>query len=218
MTKGKKWVWNTSMLKRIFTKDNGRVRPWLFCVAGVLTGFGLYVAAYTVFPEPEPQPSKELQIVPNDIMMTLDKEDPVEAPQEAPEPEPVTELNAEIAAEPVSDDYVQYQEYVQSYGVATWDAAGDAAAFQQMGVMSYNDWRVTYYNPVTLGTSHDALGGYTVGQGIANRGDGIGVTSDGYIAVAMPADVPYGTIVDTPFGPGMCVDHSGGAMDVVVYF
>ena len=115
----------------------------------------------------------------------------------------------------VEPEYQEYISYVENtYGVAS----GDAAYFQQMGVMSYDDWRVTYYNPASMGTSHENLGYYTVDQGIYDRGDGIGVTSDGYIAVAMPADVPYGTIVETPFGTGMCVDHSGGAMDVVVYF
>ena len=68
---------------------------------------------------------------------------------------------------------------------------GDAAYFQQMGVMSYDDWRVTYYNPASMGTSHENLGYYTVGQGIYDRGDGIGVTSDGYIAVAMPEDQTF---------------------------
>ena len=149
-------------------------------------------------------------------------------PTDLPKPEETTPLPVvtqedivkEAPISPEETTYVEpeYQEYVSyvenTYGVAS----GDAAYFQQMGVMSYDDWRVTYYNPASMGTSHENLGYYTVGQGIYDRGDGIGVTSDGYIAVAMPEDVPYGTVVETPFGTGICVDHSGGAMDVVVYF
>ena len=149
-------------------------------------------------------------------------------PTDLPKPEETTPLPVVtkediVQEEPIPPEettYVEpeYQEYISyvenTYGVAS----GDAASFQQMGVMSYDDWRVTYYNPLVMGTSHSDLGNYTLGQDIYDRGDGIGVTSDGYIAVAMPSDVPYGTVVETPFGTGICVDHSGGAMDVVVYF
>ena len=138
-----------------------------------------------------------------------------EAPQEVVEP--VVEEESVVAEEPVYEGS-EYQEYISYVENTYGTASGDAASFQQMGVMSYDDWRVTYYNPLVMGTSHSDLGNYTLGQDIYDRGDGIGVTSDGYIAVAMPSDVPYGTVVETPFGTGICVDHSGGAMDVVVYF
>lgn len=138
-----------------------------------------------------------------------------EAPKEVVEP--VVEEESVVAEEPVYEG-PEYQEYISYVENTYGTASGDAAYFQQMGVMSYDDWRVTYYNPLVMGTSHSDLGNYTLGQGIYNRGDGIGVTSDGYIAVAMPSDVPYGTVVETPFGTGICVDHSSGAMDVVVYF
>ena len=131
--------------------------------------------------------------------------------------EPVVEEESVVAEEPVYEGS-EYQEYISYVENTYGTASGDAASFQQMGVMSYDDWRVTYYNPLVMGTSHSDLGNYTLGQDIYDRGDGIGVTSDGYIAVAMPSDVPYGTVVETPFGTGICVDHSGGAMDVVVYF
>lgn len=138
-----------------------------------------------------------------------------EAPQEVVEP--VVEEASVVAEEPVYEGS-EYQEYISYVENTYGTASGDAASFQQMGVMSYDDWRVTYYNPLVMGTSHSDLGNYTIGQDVYDRGDGIGVTSDGYIAVAMPSDVPYGTVVETPFGTGICVDHSGGAMDVVVYF
>ena len=143
-------------------------------------------------------------------------------PTDLPKPEETTPLpivtQEDISPEETTYVEPEHQEYV-SYVENTYVvASGDAAYFQQMGVMSYDDWRVTYYNPLVTGTSHSDLGNYTLGQDIYDRGDGIGVTSDGYIAVAMPSDVPYGTVVETPFGTGICVDHSGGAMDVVVYF
>ena len=138
-----------------------------------------------------------------------------EAPKEVVEQ--VVEEESVVAEEPVYEGS-EYQEYISYVENTYGTASGDAASFQQMGVMSYDDWRVTYYNPLVMGTSHSDLGNYTLGQDIYDRGDGIGVTSDGYIAVAMPSDVPYGTVVETPFGTGICVDHSGGAMDVVVYF
>ena len=138
-----------------------------------------------------------------------------EAPQEVVEQ--VVEEESVVTEEPVYEGS-EYQEYISYVENTYGTASGDAASFQQMGVMSYDDWRVTYYNPLVMGTSHSDLGNYTLGQDIYDRGDGIGVTSDGYIAVAMPSDVPYGTVVETPFGTGICVDHSGGAMDVVVYF
>ena len=138
-----------------------------------------------------------------------------EAPKEVVEQ--VVEEESVVTEEPVYEGS-EYQEYISYVENTYGTASGDAASFQQMGVMSYDDWRVTYYNPLVMGTSHSDLGNYTLGQDIYDRGDGIGVTSDGYIAVAMPSDVPYGTVVETPFGTGICVDHSGGAMDVVVYF
>ena len=138
-----------------------------------------------------------------------------EAPKEVVES--VVEEESVVAEEPVYEGS-EYQEYISYVENTYGTASGDAASFQQMGVMSYDDWRVTYYNPLVMGTSHSDLGNYTLGQDIYDRGDGIGITSDGYIAVAMPSDVPYGTVVETPFGTGICVDHSGGAMDVVVYF
>ena len=159
---------------------------------------------FTVEPTDLPKPE---EITPASVVT---QEDIVQ--EETIPPEETIPLEETTYVEPEYQEYISYVE--NTYGIAS----GDAAYFQQMGVMSYDDWRVTYYNPASMGTSHENLGYYTVGQGIYDRGDGIGVTSDGYIAVAMPEDVPYGTIVETPFGTGICVDHSGGAMDVVVYF
>lgn len=89
--------------------------------------------------------------------------------------------------------------------------------FQSQGVINYEGWRCTYYNPVVMGTSHAILGNYTLGTPITDRGDGIGVVT-GLVAVALPATYPYGTLIDTPFGQGICVDHSQGCMDVVVFW
>lgn len=95
--------------------------------------------------------------------------------------------------------------------------AQNGHSFQYQGVIDFNGWRVTYYNPERMGITAYNLGINTVGSPIMNRGDGIGVYMN-YIAVAMPVEYEYGAIVDTPFGTGIVVDHSQGAMDVVVFW
>jgi hypothetical protein len=84
-------------------------------------------------------------------------------------------------------------------------------------VWYYSGFRVTWYNPLVLGISHEELGLKTLGEPITDRGDGIGVVG-GLVAVALPAEYAYGTEVDTPFGAGIVVDHSAGCMDVAVHW
>jgi hypothetical protein len=130
-------------------------------------------------------------------------------PQDTPAPE--SEL-----AEPTPREVVIPEPEPEPV-VSAAPAYEDASWFRPMGVTSFNSFRVSWYNPATLGTTHAALGLATVGAPITDRGDGIGVV-DGLVAVALPSDWAYGTYVDTPFGAGVVVDHSQGAMDVVVWW
>ena len=123
----------------------------------------------------------------------------------------VARIEAQQAAELAAQQAAAQQ---QAANCASVQASGNAGSFQSQGVIGYNGLRVTYYNPDAMGTSASQLGNTTMGSPITYNSDGIG-TYNGIVAVAMPSDYAYGTVVDTPFGQGIVIDHSGGAMDVV---
>lgn len=75
---------------------------------------------------------------------------------------------------------------------ATSSATITPAAFQSQGVVYQNGKKWTYYT------------GAAFADGTTNHG---GYDADGYLIVAAPADVPFGTHVQTPLGEGVVHDR-----------
>lgn len=75
---------------------------------------------------------------------------------------------------------------------ATASATITPAAFQSQGVVYQNGKKWTYYT------------GAAFADGTTNHG---GYDADGYLIVAAPSDVPFGTHVQTPLGEGVVHDR-----------
>lgn len=82
--------------------------------------------------------------------------------------------------------------------------------FQQMGVIYWNGWRWTYYSELILpGYGLDIPGRWSDGYFVRDGSGNIVVAS---------VDLPKGTYVDTPFGPGKVYDSGcpSGTLDLYV--
>ncbi|WP_232365366.1 LysM peptidoglycan-binding domain-containing protein [Lentilactobacillus fungorum] len=88
---------------------------------------------------------------------------------------------------------------------ATSSAIISPADFQSQGVVYQNGKKWTYYT------------GAAFADGTTNHG---GYDADGYLIVAAPSDVPFGTHVQTPLGEGVVHDRGtaivGNHYDVVM--
>lgn len=121
------------------------------------------------------------------------------AVQEYVEPETVIESATETAYIETEATYYSEPSYVGYY--SPYD-------LQTMGVITWGGYRYTYYSELVL-----------PGDGLAIEGrhvDEYGFVCDGngYICVAS-SSLPWGTVVDTPFGRQGMVYDSGCAWDVI---
>ena len=84
--------------------------------------------------------------------------------------------------------------------------------FQQAGVIDWNGWRYTYYSEQVLpGGGLDIPGRWSDGQFVRDE--------NGYLCVASN-EVPYGEMIETPFGTAIVYDSIGdgvvGIIDIYV--
>lgn len=90
------------------------------------------------------------------------------------------------------------------------DAIYSASAFKNMGVINWDGWRWTWYSESILpGGGLDIPGRYTDSEGWVRD-------ENGYICLAS-STLPFGTIIDTPFGSSGKIYDAGcaaGTIDV----
>ena len=133
-------------------------------------------------------------------------------PEEEPEPaEPVAEPAAEepvLVAEESFDEAVGAADYVEPEddGVGYRSNAGN---LRYNGVEYDGNTRYTWYSQNVLPGGALNIPGRHVGE------DGYVMDGDGNICVAS-SDLPYGTHVDTPYGPAVVYDSgcASGTIDV----
>ena len=135
------------------------------------------------------------------------------------------EADAQREAERIAAEEAAYQEWLASqvyyeptYYQAPYDTSDgiSAAEFQWMGVIETEDHFYTYYSERVL-----PGGGLTeLNSNGRHSEDGFVKDGDGYIAVAS-ADLPMGSVVETPFGEGKVYDTGSlapGQVDIYVSF
>ena len=179
------------------------------------------ISLYIALPEPEPVATERLEAPADDTPDTAAREaaEAEAEEQAAAEAEQAALKAAEAEAGRLAQEAAEAAEAEREPVAAPPSASEyeDASWFRSQGVTQYGGWRVSWYNPERLGTSHAALGLRTVGAPITDRGDGIGVVGS-LVAVALPSGYAYGTEVDSPFGRGVVVDHSVSAMDICTFW
>lgn len=108
--------------------------------------------------------------------------------------------------------YYMYNEYLTTEEpeepIVESAAQYDPSYFQQMGVISWNGWRWTWYSQRVLPGGGLNIPGRHVGAG------GYVMDENGRICLASSV-LGWGTVVDTPFGAQGCVYDSGCAADVL---
>ena len=147
---------------------------------------------------------------------------PMEAAKaDAPDPEEADMASDEPEEDPPADDAVYDDDYGYSYDYGygydyDYDDGGyvpeggyDADYFRRMGVIPDGDYQYTWYSQRVLPGGGLDIPGRTV------NGDGYVTDGDGNICLAS-SDLPYGTVVETPFGTGVVYDDGcdSGTLDV----
>ena len=155
---------------------------------------------------------------------------PTEKPSEAPTEQPTEAYieTPEVISTNNNDDY-DYSEITYNdsddYDEPSYDndntyeasassttALYSASEFKNSGVINWGDWTWTYYSEYIL----PGEGLYLPGRHVDN--DGYICDGDGYLCIAS-SSLPWGTVVDTPFGKQGKVYDSGCAgyiLDVYV--
>lgn len=121
--------------------------------------------------------------------------------------EPV-EIYESYLEEPIETYEAYSEEPVEIYATETYYGDYSPYDLQSMGVINWGGYRYTYY-------SENVLPGYGLQiEGRHTDEYGFVCDGDGYICVAS-SSLPWGTVVDTPFGRAGKVYDSGCAWDVI---